>query len=364
MTRFFRKRYSPPGTPPGSLPARALTAIAETPLLIHSLYYSEDGVQDLTDTPLERLPIAGATETGQGVLWIDVQGTATSEWLERLGERFDLHRLALEDVANAGQRPKVDLFPGHVFVTLQVPRRDREGVHLEQISLFLLPGVVISLFEGQRALFEPIRRRLQENARPLRTRSADYLLYSLIDLAVDEVFPVLEDYGEELEDLEERLLDEPRRQALESIHEVKRELLLMRRQLWPAREVINRLLRDGGEFISAEVMPYLKDVYDHTVHVMDLLETYRDITASMLDVYLSSVNNRMNDIMRVLTIISTLFIPLTFITGVYGMNFGDNTASPWAMPELHWYYGYPLALLAMLAVAVGMLIFFKRKRWL
>lgn len=359
MTRFFHKRYSPPGTPPGSLRPASLTALAETPPLIHSLHYRAEDVQDLGDMPLDRLPSAE-----EGVLWIDVQGSAQSDWLEHLGQRFGLHRLALEDVANAGQRPKADFFPGHLFVTLQIPRRDEQGVHLEQLSLFLLPGVVVSLFEGQRALFDPIRWRLRENGLNLRKHGADYLLYTLIDLAVDEAFPVLEDYGEELERLEERLLDEPRRAALETIHSLKHELLIMRRQLWPAREVINRLLRDADGLICAEVMPYLKDIYDHTVHVMDLLETYRDITASMLDLYLSSVNNRMNDIMRVLTIISTLFIPLTFVTGLYGMNFGNNTASPWAMPELRLYYGYPLVLLLMVSVAIGMLLFFRRKRWL
>ena len=207
-----------------------------------------------------------------------------------------------------------------------------------------------------------MRARLGRSGGLFRTRGVDYLLYALIDLIIDEGLPLLERVGEEVEMLEEQLIGRPQRERLVRVHQIKRELLLLRRTLWPQREVVSSLLREDLRLITPETRLYFRDCYDHTIQILDLIETYRDMTASLLDMYLSSVSNHLNEIMRVLTVISTLFMPLTFIAGVYGMNF-HNPASPWAMPELRWYYGYPLVLALMIATAIGMLIFFKRRKW-
>ena len=211
--------------------------------------------------------------------------------------------------------------------------------------------------------FEPIRIRLRDHAGRIRERGADYLLYALIDLVIDEGFPVLELLGDEIEQLEEQLLEAPTRNSLHQLHHLKRTMLIVRRMLWPQREVLNALVRDENGIIAEENQVYYRDCYDHTIQIMDLIETYRDMVTGLLDIYLSSVSYRLNEIMRVLTIIATIFIPLTFIVGVYGMNF-SNDDSPWAMPELRWYYGYPLVWLLMIGVLVAMLAYFRRKKWL
>jgi magnesium transporter len=209
-----------------------------------------------------------------------------------------------------------------------------------------------------------IVRHLETAGTRVRQRGIDYLLYSIIDLVIDQSFPVLEHFGARIETIEEAIVSGPDREVLDQVHQVKRNMILLRRSLWPQREVVNQLLRDVDGWISESTHIYLRDCYDHTVQIMDLVESYRDMSAGLLDIYMSSASMRLNDVMRVLTVIATIFIPLTFITGVYGMNFGDNTASPWAMPELHWYYGYPLVWLLILGIVAGMLFWFRRKRWI
>jgi magnesium transporter len=233
----------------------------------------------------------------------------------------------------------------------------------EQVSLFLGPNYVLSFFRGADDPFAPVRQRLCNQLGRFGARKADYLFYVLIDLVVDQGFPILEALGERVEDIETELLEAPARTTLHAIHILKRDLLLLRRALWPEREVLNILIRDEHPLVSRDTRLYLRDCYDHTVEVMDILETYRDMTASMLEVYLSSLSHHLNEIMRVLTVIATLFIPLTFITGLYGMNF-DRGASPWNMPELGWHYGYPLILLVIIAAAVGMLWYFRSRKWI
>ncbi len=206
-------------------------------------------------------------------------------------------------------------------------------------------------------------QRLRKHSGKIRGNKADYLLYALIDVIIDRGFPVLEYYGEYIEDIEEALLDSPDRETLENIHHIKRELLLLRRMLWPQREVINLLVRKEQPQLSAGTLIYLRDCHDHAVQILELIEAYREITAGMLDIYLSSISHRLNEVMKVLTIIATIFIPLTFLVGVYGMNFGTHHKSPWAMPELEWYYGYPLLWLLMFAIAGAMLRYFKRRKW-
>jgi magnesium transporter len=294
------------------------------------------------------------------VAWLHVQGQPDRAFLEELGERFGVHPLALEDIQSRGQRPKLNEYAKHVFIVLSTARWQGEAVALEQMNLLLGDGYVISIHASDNDVTGMLRERLARSQARLHRHGADYLLYALIDLIVDQTFPVLETFGDSAEQLEERLVVMLDKETLPAIQHAKRTLMRLRRQLWPTREVINSLLRgvDDEPLLHADLRPFLGDLYDHTVHLMDLLETYRDLVSGLMDIYLSSVSNRLNEIMRTLTVISTLFIPLTFITGVYGMNFGNDTGSPWAMPELRLYYGYPLVWLVILLVAVGMLIFF------
>jgi magnesium transporter len=354
---YFTKHYHPPGTAPGTLRPRA--AERRVPPRIHLIDYDAEQLEERDDVTAEDCRASMSLPT---VTWIHIQGDPDLEVLTEIGAMLELHPLALEDVVNTGQRPKVDLFESQFFVVLNRPVIDDEDSHMEQASLFMGEGFVVSFHSGASDCFEPVRKRLRTRGGRIRDRGADYLLYALLDMVIDEGFPVLESFGERIEALEDELLDSPERDTLNEIHNVKRELLLLRRMLWPQREVLNVLMRDDSPLIQRETRVYLRDCYDHTVQIMDLLETYRDMTASMLDVYLSSVSNRLNEVMRVLTVIATLFIPPTFIVGVYGMNF-DRKAGPLNMPELGWPYGYLFVWGVIIALAVGLLLYFKRKRW-
>jgi magnesium transporter len=355
---IFDKQYHPPGTAPGTLARPHPRGLH--PLRITAMEYTgEELVEHEFTTAAQCAPCLER----DSVTWIHVQGDIEPAMLEELGTLFGLHQLSLEDVLNTGQRPKVDSFEGTLFVVLSLPVRGEAGASVEQVSLFVGSRYLLSFNDGPSDPFGPVRGRLRRQVGRIHLGRADYLLYSLLDVVIDQGFPVLEDIGEEIEALEEELLARPTRETLNRIHQLKRELLLLRRMLWPQREVLNALLRAEDGLIGGETKLFLRDCYDHTVQIMDLLESYRDMTAGMLDVYLSSVSNRLNENMRILTLIGTIFIPLTFIAGVYGMNFGNNTKSPWAMPELGWYYGYPLAWLLMVVVAIGMLLLFKRKEW-
>lgn len=357
---FFTKRYHPPGTAPGTLREHPV-AFTQT-ASVRTVHYDNTGIDIAVAN--DALPVLPAGIDTRGITWIHIQGCPSHQLLNQIGERYDLHPLALEDIHNTGQRPKVEEFGGQIFAILSLPRFADGEVEIHQANFFVAADHVLSFCAGPTDPFEPILRRLQEGVGRFRSRGTDYLLYALVDTVIDQGFPVLEAFGLELEELEEKILARPAVETLPHIHAVKRELILLRRMLWPQREVINALVREERDLIGDEARVFLRDCYDHTVQVMDLLETYRDMSASMLDIYLSSVSNRMNEIMRVLTVIATIFIPLTFVVGVYGMNFNGNTHSPWAMPELDWYYGYPLVWLLMIAIALGMLVYFWRKRWL
>lgn len=354
-------RYHAPGTAPGTLRVEPEPgAPPPVPLNLRLMQYdAEEIVERENLRPDQCVSPAGA----KGVVWLHVQGTPTPELLQRLGDTYGLHPLALEDVLNQGQRTKFETYENQYFVVLNHPRRDADDqLAVDQVNFFLGENYVITLDEGPSDRFEPIRARLR-GKRLLRERGADYLFYSLIDVIVDEGFPLLEHMGEKLEDLETAVLDEPTKELRNQIHYIKRELVLLRRAWWPQREVIGTLIRDGDELLSETTRLYLRDCYDHSVRMIDFVETYREMTSSLLDTYLSSVSQRMNDIMKVLTIIATIFMPLTFIAGIYGMNF-SHEASPWNLPELTWHYGYFYALGVMIAIALAMLVYFKRKRWL
>ena len=357
---YFTKRYHPPGTPPGTLIRRDKMQRTSLKILLTDYTDSEYSEQVLTK-PEE----CAAYLTRETVTWIHVQGDAEPDTMHALGIVFGLHQLALEDVINTGQRPKVEDYKEQLFVVMAHPviEADDTSIRIDQLSLFIGHNYVISFHPGERDPFSLIRQHLRDHVGRIRGRGADYLLYTLIDMVVDEGFPVLEWFGDEVEQLEQELFDAPTSSSLRRLHQLKRTLLILRRMLWPQREVLGSFVRNENAFISDENQIYYRDCYDHTIQIMDLIETYRDMVTGLLDVYLSNVSSRLNEIMRMLTIIATIFIPLTFIVGVYGMNFG-NDRNPWAMPELRWYYGYPLVWLVMIVIVVGMLIYFKRRKWL
>ena len=356
---LFPKRYHPPGTPPGTLMSKA--GADQAGVHITLLDYSDAGFTVTRDASTAQCKAAIKEDS---ITWIRVQGHPTAELMQELGDAFELHPLALEDVLNAGQRPKLEPYDNQLFLVMHLPVFNDGHIALHQISIFLNRNYLVTFCPCDAEAFGSIIKRLETAGTRVRQQGIDYLFYSIIDLIVDQSFPVLEHFGTQIELIEEAILASPDREVLDRIHRIKRNMILLRRSLWPQRDVVSRLLRDGDEWITEPTRLYLRDCYDHTVQILDLVESYRDMSASLLDVYMSSAGMRLNEVMRVLTVIATIFMPLTFITGIYGMNFGDNTRSPWAMPELHWYYGYPLVWLAILLVVAGMLLWFRRKRWL
>jgi magnesium transporter len=296
----------------------------------------------------------------ESVTWVDVQGSGNTEFWERLQIVFDLHPLVLEDVVNVQERPKVEDYEHQLVIIARmvVPKTKICGFYKEQVSLVLGKHYLLTIQEeAEHDCFEPVRSRIEKSKGIIRKQGADYLAYALLDAIIDGFFPVLERYGERLEELEEEVIINPTRQTLQKIYRIRRELLELRRAIWPQRDAINSLIRDGSELIGKEVRTYLRDCYDHAVQVMDMVETYRELASGLMDVYLSAVGNRMNEIMKVLTVVSAIFIPLTFVAGVYGMNFEY-------MPELKSRWGYPICLVAMAAIAIGLLFFFKQRGWL
>jgi magnesium transporter len=293
------------------------------------------------------------------VTWINVDGLHQVEILEKLGDCFRLHPLVLEDILNTGQRPKVEDFDDYIYITLKMFHSEDENDEIaeEQVSLILGPSFVISFQEREGDVFDPIRERIRSARGRVRKMGADYLAYALLDSVVDNYFIVLEKLGEKIEFLEEELVASPTTETLQVIHDLKREMVFLRKSVWPLREIISGLERGESALIQESTGIYLRDVYDHTIQVIDTVETFRDIISGMLDIYLSSVSNRMNEVMKVLTIIATIFIPLTLIAGIYGMNFQY-------MPELGWRWGYPMVWLVMLFIGALMLVYFRRKNWL
>jgi len=291
--------------------------------------------------------------------WINIDGLHEIGIIEKLGEHFGLHPLVIEDIVNTGQRPKMEDFTDYIFVVLKMLGYDDKKMEVtsEQVSLVLGTNFVISFQEKPGDVFEPIRQRIRSAKGRIRKMGADYLAYALLDAIVDNYFSILEKLGDRVEGLEEELVSEPGPGTLQTIHSSKRELLFIRKSVWPLREVISGLQRGESPLISDGAEIYFRDVYDHTIQVIDTVETFRDMVSGMLDTYLSSLSNRMNEVMKVLTIIATIFIPLTFIAGIYGMNFEF-------MPELKWRWAYPAVWLVMAGVFLAMIMYFKRKKWL
>jgi magnesium transporter len=300
------------------------------------------------------------------VIWLNVDGLGDINVLQQLGDLFNLHRLALEDVVNVHQRAKVDIYDDCYFIVMRMLQRHTEDheIETEQLSMFLGQGFVLTFQEGIPGdCLDSVRERLRKESARIREHASDFLAYSIIDAVVDGYFPILEDLGERLEELENDILMHPSRELVRRIHDAKRDLLTIRRVVWPLREAIGPLSRDESGLVSNETKVFLRDCHDHCIQVVDLVETYRELGSSLMDVYLSSLSNKMNEVMKVLTIITTIFVPLTFVAGIYGMNF-NTEKSPLNMPELDWYWGYPACLLLMLTIAFVELWFFWKRGWI
>ncbi len=352
--RLVEERRPPPGSMPGTL---ELDPEAFPPEL-RVIAYGPDGYSETEPTSVEDVvPLL----EGWPVVWVNVDGLGSETTIRRLGELFGLHRLVLEDIVHTGQRAKVEPYPEYLYVVARQPSGSDGDT--EQLSLVLNTGTVLTFQERAGDVFEAVRERIRHGRGLIRGRKADYLAYALLDATIDGYFPVLEQLGERIEQIEEAVFMRPSDTVVEEIHDTRRELIRLRKAAWPHRDMLNSLIRDASRFISDETLLHLRDTYDHAIRIVDLIETLRELTSDLMSVWMSNVSNRMNEVMRVLTVMASIFIPLSFIAGVYGMNF-DPSASGWNMPELGWPLGYPFALLLMAFVAGGLLWYFRRKGWL
>jgi len=350
-----RIRKGPPGTPPGTI----RVAEGARPPTVTVIAYGQDDCHEQEVSDLSELrPLVDQ----HPVTWINVDGIGDAEVVRRIGELFRLHPLVMEDVATVHQRPKTEDHREHLYIVVRMLHAN-EGLESEQLSIILGKNFVITFQEHAGDCLDPVRNRIRGGQGRVRELGADYLAYALVDAVVDWYFPLLEQYGERIEALEDRVLSTPDQGSVRQIRDMKTDLLVFRRGVWPLRETLNSLIREATPLIADETRTYLRDCYDHTIQIMDIIETYREISSGLMDIYLSSISNRMNEVMKVLTIIATIFIPLTFVAGIYGMNFNPDK-SPLNMPELNSYWGYPMALGVMAIIAVGLVFYFRKKKWL
>jgi magnesium transporter len=356
MARFGNRRSRKAGLPPGSLIHVGEPKAEKTRITI--IDYAEESFQQKEAEKVEECFIFKETAT---VTWINVDGVHDSGIIGRIGECYGIHPLILEDIMTTAERPKMEDLGNYIYVVLRMLSSDKGSreVQSEQVSLIVGPNFVISFQESATLgdVFNPVRDRIRAGKGRIRKMGADYLAYCLIDAIVDNYFIVLEKLGERVEVLEEELVTDPGQKTLQEIHSLKREMIYVRKSVWPLREVVSALERAESPLIKETTDIFLRDVYDHAIQAIDTIETYRDMLSGMLDIYLSSLSNRMNQVMKVLTIIATIFIPLTFIAGIYGMNFKY-------MPELTWRYGYFVVWGVMLAIGIVMVIVFKKKKWM
>ncbi|MEQ8859891.1 MAG: magnesium/cobalt transporter CorA [Pseudomonadales bacterium] len=351
---YLRRRYHAPGTSPGTYDV-AHTREAESSS-VAAVDYSANTLAQVEDPRQLGQPVDGS------VRWVRITGHPSLDVLESLRSAFDIDPLVLEDIVNSGQRPKVDFFDDALFVTLAVPGASAEHP-FQQLSIYVTGNTLISHVAGEQGLFAPLMKRLQQPQSHLRRADVYFLLYAIIDLAIDHLFPLLDDLGNRLEALEDEILTDPTQALLGEVHQLRNTMLVLRKVTWATRELLSELLRALDSDQAELVRRYLQDSYDHIVSAVDLVETFRDMATSLIEVHLSVISNRMNDIMKVLTIIATIFIPPTFLVGVYGMNF-DRTAGPWSMPELSWPFGYLIVMGIIALMMTTMLIYFRHKRWL
>ena len=354
MSRFYKKTSRKTGLSPGSL--IYIGKEKREKVKISLINYDKE---QILEKKLRSIEEAFAYEDTLPVTWINIDGIHQIDIIEKIGKHFKIHPLVLEDIVHTGQRPKTEDYEDYIFIVLKMISFDDQKNHIlsEQVSLILGRHYIISFQEQEGDVFQYVRERIRKTRGRIRDSYCDYLIYALIDAVVDHYFIILEKMGEKIEFLEEELLENPKPHTLENIHHLKREMILFRKQVWPLREVLNSLLKDETELIHEATKLFLRDVYDHTVQVMDTIESFRDVLSGLLDLYLSTISNRMNEVMKVLTIIATIFIPLTFIAGIYGMNFKF-------MPELEWKYSYPILWVILIIIFLFMFIRFKKKKWL
>ncbi len=353
MKRFLKKQSEKAGLPAGTLVHIGEKKVETAKITI--IDFDRENFRELVaGTVDECFPFKDSPT----ITWINIDGLHETDVIDKIGRHFGLHPLLLEDILNTGGRPKIEDFGEYVFVVLKMLYQEDNGGEIlsEQISLLFGENYVISFQESIGDVFGSIRERIRKGKGRVRKERADYLAYLIIDSIVDNYFNVLEDIADYIEDTEEVLLEKPNSETLQTIHGLKNDALFLRKSIWPLREIINVLERGESPLIQETTRIYFRDIYDHTVQIMDTLDTFRDMIAGMLDTYLSSMSNRMNEVMKVLTIFASIFIPLTFMAGVYGMNFEY-------MPELKWPWGYPVLWVLMLTVGITMVVMFKRKKW-
>jgi len=353
MSRFNRKTSKKAGSSPGTLIHVGERKTDDVHLAL--LHYD---AETIIEKPLELVEDALPLLTSSSTTWLNIDGIHDISLMEQIGRLYGVHPLTLEDVLNTTQRPKTEAFDGYLFIVLKMLHYDTEKdrISSEQISLILGKTFLITFQEDIGDVFTPVRERIRKGKGRIRTGGCDYLAYALIDAIVDNYFVILEKVGQRLETLEEMIDENPDADMLEEIHAIRHDLIYLRKQVWPLREIIAHLQKDGTPFVGEAVGPFLRDVYDHTIQAIDTIESFRDILSGMQDLYLSIISNRMNEVMKVLTIIATIFIPITFVAGIYGMNFTY-------MPELAWRWGYLFVWIIILAIIIAMLVFFRHRKW-
>ena len=354
MPKFIKRRSKQPGLAPGTLVHIGEKKTEKTKITL--IKYDETSYQEKDVQSIEE---CFSLEDARTIKWINIDGIHHIETIRKIGDHYSLHPLTLEDILNTEQRPKMDDYEDYIFVVLKMffYIEEHHELMVEQVSLIFRPGLVISFQEKEGDVFNPIRERMRNTKSRIIRHGSDYLAYALLDAVVDHYFVILERVGERIEYLQEQLIAEQDNQTLQDIHKLKREMIFLRKSAWPLREIINKMEREESPLIQETTVVYLRDIYDHVMQVIDTIETFREMISGMFDLYLTSISNRMNEVMKVLTIIATMFIPLTFIAGVYGMNFRY-------MPELEWHWGYYAVLVVMAVIGVAMLVYFRRKKWI
>lgn len=354
MAHFIKKASKKAGLSPGSLVHIGEKKIEEIKISLMN-YDSENLLEKQLPAIEESFPYRDTPP----VSWINVDGLHEIDVIEKIGAHFGIHPLVLEDIVNTGQRTKAEEFKNYIFIVFKMLVFDETVDHIsaEQVSLILGPHFLLSFQEKEGDVFDLVRERVRKDRGRIRKSDCDYLAYALIDAVVDHYYVILERLSDKIEHLEDQLLDSTLPGMLEEIHHLRREMIFLRKQVWPLREILNSLIKDPSDLIRETTRIFLRDVYDHTIQVIDTIESFRDVLSGLSDLYQSTVSNRMNEVMKVLTIIATIFIPLSFIAGVYGMNF------EW-MPELKWHWAYPALWVLLIAIFSAMIIWFKRRKWL
>jgi magnesium transporter len=355
IKRIIKPKTKKAGLAPGTLVYTGEKS--EQPIKISVIDYSGKIFEEKEVKSVEEVFSLKKTDS---ISWINIDGIHNIELIEKIGKQFDIHSLVLEDILHTTQRPKLEDYENHIFIVLRmfVYSRETREIKNEQVSLILGKNYLLTFQEDIGDVFDSVRERLRKGGPKIRNNGPDYLAYALIDAVVDSYFHILETIGEDIEEIEDRLLTNPEKEILQNVHQLRRDLILLRKSVWPLREALSSMQRNETGLVSKSTEIYLRDVYDHTIQVIDTIESYRDMVVGMLDVYLSSLSNKMNEVMKVLTMIATVFIPLTFLAGVYGMNFIH-------FPELHYEWMYPGGFWIFTILAIGLMLWlFKRKKWM